>query len=329
MFKDIIYIEEAILNHPNTLKILKSFKTANIITIAHYKDVFNQPGSDWRLQKASQKIILAQRKDNFYYKGSEITPDFGYDNFYYNTLSLNCIYDCDYCYLQGLFTSAHLVIFVNNNDFIFETKKLIDKSVKPVYLALSYDTDLLAIEKWFPFCKEWIEFAALEQNLIIEIRTKSANVNALKNCLPNANVILAWTLSPEGIAKKFEPLTPPLTSRINAINQVVENGWEVRICIDPIIYVPDWESEYRQLIETIFNSVPVKKINSFSLGVFRMNKIFLKNIRRQRSNTSVIYYPFTLKNDLYSYDETTKYKMLTFIKKEITTRNPDIKIEVI
>ena len=29
----------------------------------------------------------------------------------------NCIYDCDYCYLQGMYPSANIVVFVNHEDF--------------------------------------------------------------------------------------------------------------------------------------------------------------------------------------------------------------------
>ena len=30
---------------------------------------------------------------------------------------LNCVYDCRYCFLQGMYRSANYVLFVNYDDF--------------------------------------------------------------------------------------------------------------------------------------------------------------------------------------------------------------------
>jgi len=329
VYKQLIYIEKEIATHCNTLKIIEKFKESNIIYIDHYKDVFNQSGSNWRLQKKSQKLILAKRKDNFYYKGSNITPNFGYDNFYYNTLALNCVYDCDYCYLQGLFTSAHLVIFVNNEDFIEETKKLILNKTEKFYFALSYDTDLLAIEHWFPFCKEWINFANETKNLFIEIRSKSANYKALENLKPNTNVILAWTLSPSEIINQYEPQTPNLNLRVNAIKVLIEKGWRVRVCIDPILKIKNWNLHYEDLLEKINSEIGFDKLDSVSLGVFRMNKVFLKSMQRNREDTDILYYPYTLNNSNYSYSENEKNELINFVTDKIKYFNENLTIEII
>ena len=29
----------------------------------------------------------------------------------------NCIYDCRYCFLQGMYRSAHYVVFINYEDY--------------------------------------------------------------------------------------------------------------------------------------------------------------------------------------------------------------------
>ena len=58
---------------------------------------------------------------------------------------MNCIYDCEYCYLKGMYQSAHLVIFVNLEDIFAEVKKIIAQH--EMYLCVSYDTDLLALEE--------------------------------------------------------------------------------------------------------------------------------------------------------------------------------------
>lgn len=329
MFKQFIYVERQVAEHENTKRLLTKFKEAKVIYIEHYKDVFNQSGAEWRLQKNAQKLILAKRTDNFYYKGSNVTPNFGFDNFYYNTLALNCVYDCDYCYLQGLFSSAHFVLFVNNEDFISETLKLINNNSKQVYLALSYDTDLLAIENWLPYCKTWIDFAASQKNLTIEIRTKSANYKSLENCKPVNNVILAWTLSPQEIINQHESKTPTLNQRLKAIKAFQTLGWKIRLCFDPLLIVPNWKVHYRQMLESLQQEIDIDKIDTISLGVFRMNKLFLKNMQRRREDTPVLFYPYELNDDIYTYSKREKDELQNYLVEELLKMNTNFKIETI
>lgn len=326
MFKGFVYVEEAVLQHPNTLHILEKMGNPCVVPITHYKDVFNQSGSDWRNQKQTQKVILAQRTDHFYYKGSDVTPDFGHKHFYYNTLALNCIYDCDYCYLQGLFSSAHMVLFVNNETFLSHTQQLLQKINEPVYFALSYDTDLLAIEHWFPYAGAWIQFASTQPNLTIEIRTKSVNINAIKHLNPNNQTILAWTLSPQAVIDWHEPKTPSEKSRLKAIKQAIDLGWKVRICIDPILHIPNWKTHYEMLINHMVESLPINQLDSISLGVFRINKNFLKRIQKQRDNNAVLYYPYELKEETLSYSDQQKNEMLKFVQEEIKKHHVQIPI---
>jgi spore photoproduct lyase len=320
MFKKLVYVEEAIVNHVNTKAILQKLNHPQVVCIAHYKDVFNQSSAEWRLQKAYQKIILAQRTDNFYYHGSDITPAFGFNHFYYNTLALNCIYDCDYCYLQGLFDSAHMVLFVNNHDFMAHTDTLLGKLNEPVYLALSYDTDLLAIENWYAYCAEWIDFSATKDNLTIEIRTKSVNINAIKHLKPHNGVVLAWTLSPDEVIKQFEPKTPAATARINAIAKAIKLGWRVRICFDPILHISNWQDAYGNLIDKLEKCIDLNAADSYSLGVFRMNKQFLKRIQSQRNNSALLYYNYEIKNEHASYSCDLKTELLNFVKQTLLNK---------
>ena len=50
----------------------------------------------------------------------------------------------------------------------------------PVYLCISYETDILAFEEIVPYTSAWIEFAR-NPNLIIEIRTKSNQYKLIRN----------------------------------------------------------------------------------------------------------------------------------------------------
>lgn len=308
MFKSFshIYIEEGIWDHFRTKEIVSKFPNAIKIPIRHYKDSFNRNSQNFRIQKLSPKLILAEKKDQYLYPGSDFSPNFSHPHFYYNTLALNCIYDCEYCYLQGMFPSANLVLFVNWEDFFSETKQFLEKNGS-LYLALSYDTDLLALESFFKATESWIQFANEEPNLTMEIRTKSTNFQSISHLTPNPNIVLAWTISPQNVIDSIEHGTPSLQARIKTIQKAIQAGWKVRICIDPILRVPDWKTHYQSLAETLGKELNPEGISELSVGGFRMNIDFLKQIVDIRKDSSILFHAFEKKDKIVSYsNEETK-----------------------
>ncbi len=322
-----IYIEEAALKHPVTQSILGRFPHAKTIEIGHYKDLFNRSNQNFQVQKSSQKLILALKKDNFIYEGADVCHSFGHSHFYYTSSVLNCIYNCDYCYLQGMFPSSNIVVFVNIEDFILEAKSLLKRY--PVYLTVSYDTDLLAFEGIYPFSAKWIEFASRSSDLTIELRTKSVNYKAISHIKPCSNVILAFTISPDEIINLYEKGTPSLASRLDAIKRAVSDGWKVRLCFDPLLLSDGWQNAYKDCIEKTFRVLTGTEINDVSIGVFRMASDYLKKIRKGRHDSSLIHYPFECRNGVYSYPDELKNDMIGFVYSEIAKYIEEGKIFII
>jgi spore photoproduct lyase len=325
-----IYLEEGVERYPLTRVVLERFSNSKLVSIKNYKDFFARSGQDFQIQKRSPKLILARKKDNFIYQGSYASQDFGYRNFYYNSLTLNCVYNCDYCYLQGMYPSGNMVVFVNEEDFYQSTLKAIEFrpfAGEPLYLCISYDTDLLAFETVVPYATRFIEFTRQHENLVIELRTKSANWRPLEDVLPNERCILAWTLSPPEVADAYEKLTPTPEQRIQAIKQCLDRGWPIRLCFDPVLRIKNWESVYASFFELVFKRLPAEKIRDVSLGVFRMNPDYFKRIKKQRSDSDILYYPFEASQSFVSYPQEERSQMIKTLKMELLKYLPDEKIE--
>lgn len=306
-----IYIENAARDHENTKRILEKLEGKEIVYINHYKDVFSRSNQNFVIQKQSPKLILAVKKDNLIYKGAEVCDDFGNENFYYTSTMMNCLYDCEYCYLQGMYTSANIVVFVNIDDIFKEVEKLL--KLHSVYLCISYDTDMLALEHITNYTKLWIEFCRKHQNLKIELRTKSSNFNAIKEIAPLDNFILAWTLSPEGIIHKYENKTPNLELRLSSIKAALDKGWNVRLCFDPMLYIEGWEEKYASLVKKIFCSISGNDILDVSIGTFRVSKDYIKRMRKQRHDSIILNYPFETIETVSSYPAYLSDKMVKFL----------------
>ena len=207
-----IYVEERILSHPRTQKILAHFPNAQVISIEHYKDVFCRRGQQYVQQHQAQSLILAKKEDHFIYEGAKPCQDFGNEHFYYCSTMMNCMFDCSYCYLKCMYLSGHMVIFVNLEDYFTKLEEMLAKS--EIYLCVSYDADLLAMDSLTGYASAWADFAKNHENLKIEIRTKSARMEMWEQCEPASNVIYAFTVAPEEIIAASEKKTPSAKARI-------------------------------------------------------------------------------------------------------------------
>jgi len=310
-----IYIEENIKEHPRTLSILAKVKTSKKILIKDYKEIFCRPSQDFLLQKQRPSLIIAKKKGKFVYPLPEVCQDFGVKQSYYASPVLNCIYNCSYCFLQGMYPSAYIVAFVNQEDFFDEVKSLLQDT--PINLSISYDTDLLATENIFGFAKEWIEFAHKNTELLLEIRTKSSNYRAISGLTPAKNVILAWTLSPEEIISRFEKNTPSLVARIGSIQSAIKDGWKIRLCFDPIFDIENVEEIYRNFFQTVFKEIPQEKIYDAGVGLFRMNEGYFKKAKRLMPSKEIFLYPYSLIDGVISYNTEARERLTEIIEKEI------------
>jgi len=326
-----IYLEKDAVVYPLTQLTLSKFPKAEILKIDHYKDVFNRPRQDFQLQKASMKLILAKKTEPFLYPASDMVQEYGTPNVFYNTPILNCLYNCDYCFLQGMYPSGNLVVFVNEEDFFNSIKNKLndlDDSAKSMVVSISYNTDLMAMENIIPMASRWIEFARNQENLKIEIRTKSALFSSLKNIQPTDKVILSWTLSPDTICEKYEATAPPLHRRLKSLKNALKTGWPVRLCFDPVIFVNGWEETYSRFIETVFQEIKADQLLDVTVGVFRMNKDYFKRIKKRETRSDLYYSDYIIESNTVTVPVHQRQPALALLKNRIAEYVPKDRIQV-
>lgn len=304
--------------------VLQRFPNAHVVEIAHYKDVFCRGGQKPGLQHRAQALILAQKKGRLLYEGASVCQSFGNPHFYYTSCVMNCVYDCEYCYLRGMYSSGHIVVFVNLEDVFEEVKQLLQQH--NVYLCVSYDTDLLALEELTGFVQDWVSFAGQQEGLQIEIRTKCAREDVWGYLPQTPHVIYAFTLSPEYVVAKYEHGTPSLERRIRSARKAMERGYSVRLCFDPMLYCPDWKTEYRNMLEMVFQEIAPEKLMDVSIGSFRISQDYLKKMRRQAPDSQVVQFPYENQERVYQYPETIRNEMEDFLQKELAEILPESKL---
>lgn len=101
-------------------------------------------------------------------------------------------------------------------------------------------------------------------------------------------MIYAFSLSPQQIIDRFEHKTASLSARLSSIAAAINAGANVRLCIDPIIYVSEWEEYYCQFIDEVFSKIDGTKIQDVALGTFRISQSYLRKMRQKYPDNQLV-----------------------------------------
>ncbi|MBR2821110.1 MAG: radical SAM protein [Clostridiales bacterium] len=302
-----IYVEERALGYPLTEEILAKLPDSHVIKIRHYKDVFDRKRQNAPLQKEHQALIIAVRDGSRIFKGAPVCQSMGQKNFYYASSMMNCPFDCEYCYLKGMYPSSNMVVFVNLEDYRRDVEEKLKEG--PMYVCASYDTDLLAMNQLTGHADFWKEMALSEEDLLVELRTKAA-VQVTDNI---SNIIYAFTLSPSDVIGRFEKNTAPLGARIGAAEKAIESGAKVRLCFDPIIKIPEWKEAYKELVDACAGQIDFGRLTDVSVGTFRISSDYLNRMRRAYPGSATAWYPYVIKDGVAQYEPETDKAMQEYV----------------
>ncbi len=302
-----VYVEERAFEYPLAQSILSKIPDAEVVHIKHYKDVFDRKRQNARLQHEHRSLIVAVRDGNRVFEGAPVCQSFGNKNFYYASSMMNCPFDCEYCYLKGMYPSPNMVVFVNLEDYRADVEAKLAEG--PMYVCASYDTDLIAMNQLTGHVDFWKDLARERHDLLVELRTKAA-IDITDDI---SNVIYAFTVSPEEVVSRYERSTAPVSARIRAAAKALGNGAKVRLCFDPVIKIPDYENAYRRLVDEAADAIDFAKLTDVSVGTFRISSDYLNKMRRAYPDSEVAWYPYVIKDGVAQYEPETDRAMQDYV----------------
>ncbi len=273
----------------------------NIFEIDDYVGYFHNLKNQRGIFFASKKGEFLRKTPNYY------TPNNSYG---YSILNAyNCIYDCSYCFLKGYFKSFNPVIFLNYEDYFAAIKDVAkNDKMRPLYFYSGTFSDSLAMDNFSDFNERLVEFFKneIDDDIFLEIRTKSDRVYKLSKINPGKNIIVAFSVNPQSIIDRFEHLTPSLDMRFKAIEKLDKAGYKIGIRLDPV-FAENLE-DYDELLKKI---KAVKNLHSVEVGFLRYDKndystTFKKNPCILRN---LIY-----ENGMYRYKKDIRSKAIEYFK---------------
>ncbi len=323
---DTIYVESAVRDHPRTRALLQRFRDARVIDCTRYGEVFNPKAQNFRLQKHRPALILAGK-----FKSFVLPAPSGYGigakhNYYFSHL-LNCVYDCRYCFLQGMYQSAHYVLFVNFEDFQQEIRRVAaEHPGEPVHFFSGYDGDSLAMEPMTGFAESFLPMFRELPNASLELRTKSTQTRSLLTGAALPNAIVAFSFTPRAVALALEAGTPAVDKRLAAAQRLQQRGWPIGLRFDPIVYFQDWQRGYRELFADVFRALDPDAIHSVSLGTFRLPEAFFRRMAGLYPEETLFAGPLASRDGMVSYRESLEHELVGFCAEELLRYIPQEKL---
>lgn len=322
---DTIYIEDAIKDHPRVNEVLARFSKVETVSCKHYGEVFNRGSQNFRIQKSQPSLMLAEKNNRLVLPAPEGYGIGGQHNYYFSHM-MNCIYDCRYCFLQGMYRSANYVLFVNYESIMQEIEKIArEHGEESVYFFSGYDCDSLALEPFSHFVKEFVPLFENLPNAYLELRTKSTQIRHLLERPVLNNVIVAYSLSPDNVVDALEHKTPSLQKRIDALLKLVNKGWQVGLRFDPLVHHGNYQQSYQQLFDQVFAVIPEKHIHSVSLGTFRMPENFFRKMTHLYPMEPLFAAGVELKEGMLSYRDSLEQEMIAWSTEQILKYIPQSK----
>ena len=312
-----IYIEENIVQHPRVIEIMTRFPQARKIICGRYGEVFNPKAQNFRLQKQKPALILAEKYKNF---TMPVPSGYGIGasrNFYFSHM-LNCLYDCRYCFLQGMYQSANYVLFINYEDFQDEIKqRCAETPTEAVHFFSGYDCDSLALEPVTSFAEQFLPIFEAIPNAWLELRTKSTQVRSLLSREAFPRCIVAFSLNPDEIATKVEAKAPSLERRLDALLKLQTHGWQIGLRFDPMIYQLGYQQQYQHLFEQVFSVIKLESLHSVSLGAFRLPEKYFKKVHKLFPDEKLFVSPLENNQGIISYKEALEQEMTHFCTEQL------------
>ncbi len=301
-----VYIESAVRDHPRARAILDRYRHLPRIECERFGEIFNRKAQNFRLQKEHPALILARKH------GRKVLPAPGGYGFeagrsHYFSHMLNCVYDCRYCFLQGMYRSAHCVLFVNYEDFAdsiqntlaakntagdihasaaeitraggggvgeWDTQSRASAAGEVFYSG--YDCDSLALEPVSGFADYFVPFFANLPGAVLELRTKSTQISGLLRMEPTPNCIIAMSFTTADAARRWEHQVPSIAKRLAALRRLQDAGWPVALRFEPLLPTAN-PAEYEDLFDEVFSRIRGDRLHSVSTGLFRMPADYFRN----------------------------------------------------
>jgi spore photoproduct lyase len=190
-----------------------------------------------------------------------------------------CPFDCAWCFLKGtlrMLPEKTAPKTKPREKVLRHVKSALAQTTKPEMFNTGELCDSLMDERngGTPFSQWIVEEFEQQYTHKVLLLTKSSYVKKLLQIKKHDNAVASFSLNAYPVSRKWEKAPTP-RARIKAGKKLVDNGWEVRVRIDPIVPIRNWKKAYAALIEDLFANYTPSRV---TLGTPRGLQSTLNNV---------------------------------------------------
>ena len=200
-----------------------------------------------------------------------------------------CSLGCSYCILQAYFPNPNLRLFANIDEMMQELREHLQNSLRAVHrIGTGEFTDSLLLDHLTRLSEILVPFFAKQPNAVLELKTKTSQVDLLEKLDHGGRTIVAWSLNPAEVIAREEGAAASLRERLEAARRCQEWGFRLAFHFDPLLAYPRWKEGYAEVVGRLFSAVDPDGIAWISLGTLRFMPSLKSTIRHQHPLSTIL-----------------------------------------
>jgi spore photoproduct lyase len=193
-----------------------------------------------------------------------------------------------------------------------EQLRALEKTLPPgevLHIGTGQSSDSLLWGNHRGLLDSLLGFAARNPRVILEFKTKSANIAPLLDRTVPPNLIVTFTLNTPKVIRAEERLTAPLNERLKAAETLAHRGVPVGFHFHPLIRYSGWEQDYRALFAALIQTIDPGACVLVSLGTLTFIRPVIRRIRQRGGPTQVLKMPLIETAGKWSYPHEIKREL--------------------
>lgn len=219
-----------------------------------------------------------------------------------------CGFECSYCSIQSFYHNNQVAF---TEDFAQHLAKLELDPQQSYHIGTGQSSDSLMWGNKDGLLDCLSAFAAKNPNVLLEMKTKSSNIEYFLKNTPPKNMIFTWSLNTEVVIAAEEKGTASLTKRLESAKRLADSGIPVGFHFHPMVWYKGWKEDYQAIVEKITETFSPQQIVMISIGTLTFIKPVLKRIRERMLKSSILQmptvdsagklsYPLDIKTEMFS-----------------------------
>jgi spore photoproduct lyase len=316
-----LYIDAQVADQPETRRICRRLDVP-AKRVANADELYTELAAAEDPAGSGKRVLFLTRNKGAFLKDCPGTRHYTCCGYRILHIGSYCTMDCSYCILQAYFHPPVLQYYVNHDELVQELEHCLSApGIKRI--GTGEFTDSLIWEPWTNLSHTLALRFATQQRAVLELKTKTVNIDGLLDLAHRRKTILAWSLNAERVIRSEERGTAGLDARLRAAGQAARAGYPLAFHFDPVIIYDGCEEEYRQVVERLFEAVPAGQVVWISLGAFRFMPDLKPIVQRRFPESRIVYGEFIAGLDGKArYFKPLRMQVLRSLAQAIKSRSP-------